>query len=179
MRWSIWKTCSVLCSNSRGRAFILVSPRCCFKHHTENQAASKKLQGNSARHFYTYQLSRTLIRINFYNLIWTSANLHTSACLPPTHTRTHCGPVKSFTLSHTWQGNVLLFRSVENGLYYTAQRWPDAQESHYSLSFSPNLTGTLKTCRYQTPPFLTLSRFLSHCSPHVCHCIESLPLKES
>lgn len=36
------------------------------------------------------------------------------------HTHTLRPSKKSFTLSHTWQGNVCRFLSVENGLHYTA-----------------------------------------------------------
>lgn len=47
------------------------------------------------------------------------------------HTHTLRPSKKSFTLSHTWQGNVCRFLSVENGLHYTAWCWREAQESHY------------------------------------------------
>lgn len=115
----IWRTGPLIQSNSNRWAFRLVSRRGHFKCHTEYQTASKKLQGNLSGHFYRYQLSRTLIRINF------KLDLHTHTLRPSK---------KSFTLSHTWQGNVCSFLSVENGLHYTAWCWREAQESHYLLS---------------------------------------------
>jgi len=76
----IWRTGPLIQSNSNRWAFRLVSRQGHFKCHTEYQTASKKLQGNLSGHFYRYQLSRTLIRINFKT--WSA------------HTHTLCGPVK-------------------------------------------------------------------------------------
>jgi len=146
----IWRTGPLIQSNSNRWAFRLVSRQGHFKCHTEYQTASKKLQGNLSGHFYRYQLSRTLIRINFKTR---SAHTHT-------HTHTLRPSKKSFTLSHTWQGNVCSFLSVENGLHYTAWCWREAQESHYLLSSWEN--STLKMYQYRKSPLffptLTLIR---------------------
>lgn len=142
----IWRTGILIQSNSNRWAFRLVSRRGHFKCHIEYQAASKKLLGNLLGHFYRYQLSRTLIRINFKTR----------------STHTLCGPSKkSFTLSHTWQGNVCCFLSVENGLHYTAWCWREAQESHYVPSSHSGLAGKIapwKCTNIESP----LSFFHSH-----------------